>query len=193
MGVRMIVKGLHNQNYLKTILTKNNNFMLSSKDIANLTILIPELKPMFNFDHKHPHHHLDVWKHTLCALSLSENNFELRLALLLHDVGKPHSFTEEDGIRHFKGHAEVSAKLCNKILQRLNFNQNFIEEICQVIKQHDTPLTEEFIENNYKLAEKIFNVQTCDALAHNPAMNAKRIEYIEQTKELFKNCNNLHK
>ena len=60
--------------------------------------LMPELKFMKGFDHKHPHHHLDVWKHTLLALSKAPNNFDIRLSLLLHDIGKPHSYQNDGGI-----------------------------------------------------------------------------------------------
>ena len=37
--------------------------------------IIPEIKPMIGFDHKHPHHHLDVFNHTLYAISLSKKDF----------------------------------------------------------------------------------------------------------------------
>lgn len=54
--------------------------------------IIPELMYIKGFEHKH-HHHLDVYSHTILALSLSEKNFSVRLSLLLHDIGKPFSFT----------------------------------------------------------------------------------------------------
>ena len=54
---------------------------------------------MIGFEHKHPHHHLDVWNHTLLALSYSPKDFDIRLVLLLHDIGKPHSYQDEE-IRH---------------------------------------------------------------------------------------------
>ena len=37
--------------------------------------IIPEIKPMIGFDHKHSHHHLDVFNHTLYAISLSKKDF----------------------------------------------------------------------------------------------------------------------
>ena len=73
------------------------------ENLQDLVLIIPEICDMIGFEHNHPHHHLDVWEHTLYALSLSSNNFDIRLALLLHDVGKPHSY-QDDEVRHFKGH-----------------------------------------------------------------------------------------
>ena len=44
----------------------------------------------------------------------------LRLAMLLHDMGKPQTkTTDEKGVDHFHGHAQVSAKLAKGILRRL--------------------------------------------------------------------------
>ena len=69
---------------LETILLNENIIEKIYSNLDDLLILIPELKPMLNFNHKHPHHHLDVFNHTLLALALSPNNFTIRLTLLLH-------------------------------------------------------------------------------------------------------------
>lgn len=147
-----------------------NNFHL-------LLNIIPELKSMVGFDHKHPHHHLDVWNHTLLALSRAPHNLEMRLVLLLHDIGKPFSYQEGE-VRHFKGHNVVSGVIAEKILTRLNYNNQEIEEMCNLIKEHDNLITNEDIEKNNKFSKKKFAVQFCDALAHNPMMLEKRIKYL---------------
>ena len=61
-----------------------------SDNKIELLNLIPELAVMFGFNHHHSHHHLNVWNHTLLALKSSQSDFEVRLALLLHDIGKPY-------------------------------------------------------------------------------------------------------
>ena len=103
---------------LEKILTSDDVIKNIRRNIKPLISTIPEICDMLGFEHKHPHHHLDVWEHTLCALSFSPNNFDIRLTLLLHDIGKPHSFQDGE-IRHFKGHPEMSAKISKCILQRL--------------------------------------------------------------------------
>lgn len=123
-------------------------------------------------------------EHTLCALSLSDNDFDVRLTLLLHDIGKPFSYQDEE-VRHFKNHAKVSANMTFDILKRLGFSYEYILKIYYLVLMHDTPITKSDINNNYNLQLKRYKVQKCDAYAHNPSFLEKRIEYINKTKKLF--------
>jgi len=97
---------------LKNILMQEDVALSIKENKAILFDIIPELKDMVGFEHNHPHHHLDVWEHTLLALSKSPKDFELRLVLLLHDIGKPHSYQDEE-IRHFRNHPLKSAEISN--------------------------------------------------------------------------------
>ena len=147
--------------------------------------LIPELKSMIGFEHKHPHHHLDVWEHTLYALSLAPEDFDIRLTLLLHDIGKPFSYVEEDGIRHFHSHANVSANISEKILKRMEYSDEYIKKICHLIRYHDTPISEKDIEDDYELASTLLKIQECDGLAHHPDRLDKRKKYLSITSEML--------
>lgn len=162
---------------LKQILTADNIVDSITKNLSILLCIIPELKDMIGFEHNHPHHHLDVWNHTLLALSLSPNNFKIRLVLLLHDIGKPHSF-QEGNVRRFKGHPKMSCKIANKILTRLNFELNEINEICYLIKSHDNLISQRLISTNKTLAQDLFKIQFCDAMAHSPTKLEKRKKYL---------------
>lgn len=175
---------MENKRILKEILTNEDVVGTIRENMQQLVIIIPEICDMIGFEHKHPHHHLDVWEHTLCALSFSPNNFDIRLALFLHDVGKPHSY-QDDEVRHFKGHPEKSANISKCVLERLGYEDNYIAYICEIISRHDTPLAKENIVENIDLSKVIFEVQKCDALAHNPAKNKKRLDYIEKITKLF--------
>ena len=170
---------------LEKILTSENITEGINTNLGELTAIIPEISNMFGFEHQHPHHHLDVWKHTLLALSKAPNNFDIRLSLLLHDIGKPHSYQNDGGIRHFKGHPEKSATISETILNRLGFNQEYREYICTAINHHDTALTSQEIISNPVLSNLIFEIQKCDAHAHNPKYNKKRLQYLQDTTNLF--------
>lgn len=180
---------MDNKKILEKILISDDVVKSIKNNVQHLIVIIPEICDMIGFEHKHPHHHLDVWEHTLYALSFSPNNFDIRLALLLHDIGKPHSYQDGE-VRHFKGHPEMSAKISKCILHRLGYEDNYMNYICEIIRRHDTPLTENDILANINLSKIIFEVQKCDALAHNPAKSQKRLEYIETTTKLFKEKEN---
>ena len=55
-------------NDLEKILLKEDILTSIKENEKTLFELIPELKRMIGFSHKYPHHHLDVWGHTLLAL-----------------------------------------------------------------------------------------------------------------------------
>ena len=162
---------------LYEILSDENVVESINNNLDYLVKCIPEIKYMMVFEHKHPHHHLDVWQHTLLALSFSENDFDIRLTLLLHDIGKPFSFQEKDGIRHFNGHPNVSAIMSYDILKRIGFEEDYIQKICYYIKNHDNPISNKLIENN---AIFLYKIQKCYVLAHHPEKIEKRKQYLKK-------------
>lgn len=165
---------------LKEILLTDDIVKSINDNMDDLLLIIPEIKNMIGFEHKHPHHHLDVWNHTLLALSLSEDDFDIRLCLLLHDIGKPFSYQDEE-VRHFRNHAAVSASMSKIILKRLGFDDEYVNYICYLIRNHDTPISDEQIYSNYDLCLKLLKIQKCDALAHHPDKLDNRKKYIDET------------
>ncbi len=176
---------------LQQILLDDDIVSSINNNMNDLLTLIPELKNMMGFEHRHPHHHLDVWNHTLLALSLSKKDFDIRLSLLLHDIGKPFSYQEEEDVRHFKHHAEESEKMARTILERLGYPEKYIDEICFLIGSHDTPIDDDLVNYHYDLSVKLYEVQRCDALAHNPEKLDKRIAYLHETKGKLRARNNI--
>ncbi len=167
---------------LKEILLSDDVVKSINDNLDYLVKIIPEIRFMFNFDQKNPQHHLDVWNHTLLALSLSEKDFDVRLCLLLHDIGKPFSYQEEK-VRHFKNHNKISANISKELLCRLKYDEEYIMKISTMIYLHDLPILDSQIEEDYDFCLKLYEVQRCDALAHNPIYLKRRIEYLDKTKE----------
>lgn len=93
---------------------------------------------MLHFDQRNIHHCYDVWEHSTVALANTPPNPALRCAALLHDVGKPNSFTlDENGVGHFYGHASISCRLTDAMLQRLKFSTALREQILRLVEWHD--------------------------------------------------------
>lgn len=174
-----------NKYILEEMLCSQNVTATIKENLNTLLHIIPEIEPTIGFDHKHPHHHLDVWEHTLCALSYAPIDYDVRLSILLHDIGKPHSFITIRGVNHYPGHGAVSAQMTTNILTRLNYDQKYINEISTMVEMHDKEITLIDMDTNLPLAKKLFEVQKCDVYAHNPEKNEKRNAYLKRTEELF--------
>ncbi|MBR6254771.1 MAG: HD domain-containing protein [Clostridiales bacterium] len=105
------------------------------------TVFLPEIAPMQGFEQHNPHHIYDVWEHTLVAMTCVPPTVVLRMAILLHDIGKPSCFEiGEDGIGHFRGHPKVSAVMADTILSRLKVDTDTRETVVLLVKAHDVPL-----------------------------------------------------
>lgn len=103
-----------------------------------LEILLPELKALQGVTQPPEFHpEGDVWTHTLMMLDLLTPPIEPVLAwgVLLHDIGKPATRTEEDRIR-FSGHVEAGIRIAAPILGRLRFSHDDAEQILELIRHH---------------------------------------------------------
>ena len=102
-----------------------------------LAVPIPEIEPMVGFRQYNHHHCHDVWGHTIAAVAASPDLPVLRWAALLHDTGKPaRFFCSEDGVGHFYGHAEESAKIAAAVTTRLRFDNAGRDTICFLVEHH---------------------------------------------------------
>ena len=98
----------------------------------------PDLLPMIGFDQRTRHHCYDVWEHTLHALAAVEPDVVLRCTMLLHDVGKPETFTLDGrGHGHFKGHPARSAAMTENMLRRLRVDNATRETVVRLVEWHD--------------------------------------------------------
>ena len=74
----------------------------------------------------------DLWDHTVRAVDAASNRANVRLAALLHDIGKP--LTSADG--HFFNHDAVGAELAGAFLDRLRVPTATRERVVHLVRQH---------------------------------------------------------
>ncbi len=159
------------------------------KDTKIFKYIIPEMQETFDFDQKNPHHHKDVFNHTMDVLDNTEEDLILRLAALLHDIGKPSTFSvDTDGIGHFYGHHMESMKIAQNILKRLKYDNETIERVSILIKEHMTKqdlVTDKAIKRFInRVGEKdlgrLFKLQKSDITGSNPPYDFTSIDNIEK-------------
>ncbi len=103
-----------------------------------LSVWVPEILPMVRFDQHTPYHAFDVWEHTIRTVEAVTPSPILRLTMLLHDSGKPATFSMDDsGTGHFHGHGAVSTELAQQVLKRLKCSNVLQKEVCTLVKYHD--------------------------------------------------------
>lgn len=125
-----IIKNNQYKERLQQILKRENPAKEIEENIDELLLIIPEIKKIIDFKHKHPHHHLDVWQHTLEVIrNLNTTDIELNMAGLLHDISKSVQYQDDGEVRHYHGHPEVSYEMTKQILSRLNFGERFIDRV----------------------------------------------------------------
>ncbi len=110
-------------------------------------IVLPEL-PALRLHIDEHHHHKDVYEHSLTVLDQaidlererhpeSEPDLTLRLAALLHDIGKPATKRiEPGGLVTFHHHDVVGAKLAARRLRELRFDKETIAHVARLIELH---------------------------------------------------------
>ncbi len=102
-----------------------------------LDVVLPELAACRGIEQK-GFHNFDVFEHSLYSCDgAPPENPEVRLAALLHDIGKPATLAlDELGIPTFYGHEKKSTSLSRKIIQRFKFPKAFEKRVLQLIEQH---------------------------------------------------------
>ncbi len=109
--------------------------------------VLPEL-PLLQLEEDEHHHHKDVYEHTLKVLEQAieletshepqlPNDLILRLAALLHDIGKPKTRKfESDGKVSFHHHEVVGARMTTKRMKALRFSNEQIDNVSTLVELH---------------------------------------------------------
>lgn len=106
-----------------------------------LTQVLPALAPCVSFQQHSRHHKYDVFTHTAYVVEDTPPVLPLRWAALLHDTGKPVTFSmDETGNGHFLGHAQVSAQIADETLLQLKAPTALREQVVFLISHHMTKL-----------------------------------------------------
>jgi tRNA nucleotidyltransferase (CCA-adding enzyme) len=140
--------------------------------------VIPELEDAVNYDQNNPHHDHDLYKHLVLTASNLPKDPILRLAGLIHDIGKPACRSnDEDGISHFYGHAQISSEESRNIARSLKCSKPEVLRISSVIKFHDG-----VIEENEKAVRRRLNQLGPDGVFD--LLDLQRADNLAQKNEL---------
>ena len=112
------------------------NILMEYSDV--FSVIIPEIAPAVNFRQYGKKHAYDVWEHICHTVDTIPQDKDLRLTMLLHDLGKvPCHKLNEKGDSTFKNHAPVGGEMAKEILTRLRMDKKTINRVSFLVSNHD--------------------------------------------------------
>ena len=178
---------------IKTLMGENcEEVLLKYREV--IAVVIPELIPSFDFPQHNKWHLYDVYTHSVKSVAQTPQKDYMRLAMLLHDIGKPHcKTTDENGSDHFYAHANIGAEQARVILKRLRVSNEILNKSVALIENHSDYLSQKkkTIKRRMKILgeDLIFDFidfQIADLKSHNPTLAENEIKALEEIREITK-------
>lgn len=178
---------------VKLLVSDHPDYMRDAYELGITKVVLPELDDAFATGQNHPHHMYNVGEHLMQCLLHTRADKSLRIAALLHDIGKPCTkTTDEDGIDHFHGHVEVSEQMAVDILKRLKFDNDTITKVQKYVKYHDynaEPNAKAVRRAINKIGEEYFlqvlELRRADTLAQSAYLQKEKLERIDKIAVLY--------
>lgn len=156
--------------------------LLNYSDV--ISTIIPELKPCIGFNQNNRYHQYTIYNHIAHAVSnYAGSDMIVKIALLLHDIGKPTCYTEDENGGHFYGHGEFSRDIAEEVVKRLKFDNYTQKNVIELVLYHDS-----IIEPTIKVVKRWLNkigeeqllrlldIRMADILAHAEGTQKSKIE-----------------
>lgn len=166
-----LIKMLAGENVLRTL--------LDFPDV--IATIIPEMEPCIGFDQNNKYHQYTVYDHIAHAVDNYKGGDKIvKVALLLHDIGKPQCYSEDENGGHFHGHGVPSSEIAEKVLRRLRFDNDSVKKITELVLYHDATIdpTPRVVKRwlnkiGYDQFFRLMDIRLADMQAH--TINASRI------------------
>lgn len=160
-------------------------------------VFLPEL-PGLAMEQDPHHHHKDVLAHTFAVVDKASPDLTLRLAALLHDVGKPDTREFGPGGVTFHHHEVVGARMARKRLRELRYPKEMVDDVSQLVYLHLRPHTlklgwtdsavRRYVRDAGPLLERLNELVRCDVTTANKKRERaiqNRIDELEERIEVL--------
>lgn len=178
---------------VKLLLSDHPDYMRDAYELGITGVVLPELDTAFAAAQHNPHHQYTVGEHLMQSLLHTRADKSLRIAALLHDIGKPSvRTTDEKGIDHFHGHVEVSERMAVDVLKRLKFDNDTIDKVQKYVRYHDykpEPNARSVRRAVNKIGAAYFpqvmEIWRADTLAQSSYQRAEKLALIDEVERLY--------
>ena len=181
---------------IKLLVSDNPMRLKKAYELGMTKVFLPEFDKAMETDQKHIHHCYSVGEHILHSIDQVPATPVLRLAMLLHDIGKPETLSvDENGTTHFRGHPAVSMEMAKKILRRLKLDNDTIDKVSVLVRYHDYGNGKEADEKTVrkamsKIGADLFpdflEVRRADCLAQSDYKRQEKLDNLEAWGKIYK-------
>lgn len=147
--------------------------------------VIPEIQLCIGFNQNNRYHCYDVYEHMVHAVENGITPIE-KFALLIHDIGKPHCYSEDKNGGHSYGHPAISEEIAKDVVNHLKFDNDSKKAVLELVKYHDIeiPVTKKSILKllnrlGEERALQLMDIKLADTLAHAPGTQDEFIEKLK--------------
>jgi len=108
------------------------------RELGLLKYIMPELEEGYQVT-QNKHHIYECYEHAILSLAYAAKqgfNIQVRIAALLHDIGKPRAKRGQGPDATFYNHEVIGARMTAQILERLRFSKKDIEKITKLVRYH---------------------------------------------------------
>lgn len=167
------------------------DILLSYSDV--IAQIIPEMKSCVGFRQNNRYHCYTVYGHIAHSVAAYKgSDVTTKLALLLHDIGKPQCYSENETGGHFYDHARISRDLAKAVLDRFKVDNQTRHDVPELVLFHDadikpTPRTVRKWLNRIGEVQlrRLLDVREADIAAHAPGTQEAHLkECLEERRVL---------
>ncbi|MGN0240266.1 MAG: CCA tRNA nucleotidyltransferase [Candidatus Weimeria sp.] len=178
---------------LTKLITSDHPEMMKTLYETGLTsVFFPEWDKAMVCEQNTKHHCYTVGVHSIEVMRRVRNDKVMRLAAMLHDIGKPEvKRTDKKGHDHFQGHPQLSALMAERILRRLKYDNDTIKKVCALSRYHDErpALNARSIRHCMRDMDLDFNdlfeLKRADVLSQSEYMRDDKLHAVDEFERLY--------
>ncbi len=164
----------------------SSGFRLMQK-VGLLDKVLPELAAAVGVDQPGGYHAYDVFEHSILAADFAPRELVIRLAALLHDVSKPDTKVPTEQGATFYGHEKKGSRVARRILQRLRYSNQIIDQVCLLVDKHmfTTGVTDKGVRRLIRrmgqdLIFTLLDLRRADVAAQGKGGNTRDVDELEE-------------
>jgi len=155
--------------------------------VGLLERILPELTACVGATQPGGYHVYDVFEHSILTVDFAPRDLVIRLAALFHDVCKPETKVPTQEGATFYGHEKKGARLTRKVLQRLRYSNQIIEQATLLVDKHmfTTGVTDKGVRRLIKkmgkeLVFSLLELRRADVAAQGKEGNTRDVDELEE-------------